>query len=635
MDKANCLPDKSGNAFLKIVLPLLLLALLTGAIYSNTLDAPFVFDAGGYIQNDSAIRMTELSWEQISTAAFESVPKKRFLANLSFAFNYYFGKYEVLGYHLVNILIHLCCGIFLFLFVKTTLSRTPAGRAALPPGLSAPAVAFLTAALWLAFPINTGAVTYIVQRMTSLAVMFFILSMLLYVLARLSFQANRFSGRTITLFTGCLIAGLCAFATKQNTATLPILILLYEFFFFQDLKLRLSRRKALWLAGGLILFAGVALFYLGENPLDRILSAYNRREFTLPERVMTEWRIIVYYISLFFWPVPWRLNLDYDYPLSYHLANPLVTSLSLFAIISLIILAVFISRRHRIIAFCMLWFFINLAIESSVIGIELIYEHRTYLPFMMLSLAAVVIAGKISRRPKIPAAVLGIVILVFSVWTYQRNTIWQEPIAFWVDGIKKSPRDGRLYANTGHEYLQQDKYKQAIPYYQSALSLWTKNQERRYGPKTHFHLGAAYTKTGQPEKAESHYRKAIALGPKHAKAHFNLAQLLTEKGNMESAAHHYKKVIEIEPDYTDAHVNLGNIYARESDYNKAKDHFHRALKYEPQKKRPTSTWPWRILCSRTMKRQRRSLNKCWHTIQTILLYTIISPACMPARTSRT
>jgi len=584
MDKTNCLPDESGNAFLKIGLPLLLLALLTGAIYSNSLDAPFAFDAGHYIESDTAIRMTELSWEQIKTAAFESVPKKRFLANLSFAFNYYFDRYDVFGYHLVNILIHLCCGICLLFFVKATLACTSAGQAELPKGLTPGIAALLTALLWIAFPINPGAVTYIVQRMTSLAVMFFILCLWLYVLGRLEFQRHRFSAKSIALFAGCALAGICAFATKENTATLPIVILLYEFFFFQDMKIRITRRKALWLAGGAIVFATIALFYLGENPLDRILSAYNRRDFTLGERVMTEWRIILYYISLFFWPAPWRLNLDYDYPLSYHITNPSTTLIALLAILSLIALAVLTARRHRILAFCLLWFFINLAIESSIIGIELIYEHRTYLPFMMLCLMAFLLVAKISSRPRMPIAILCILILGFSVWTFQRNQTWRNPVTFWMDGIKKSPHDGRLYANTGHEYMKQDKYKEAIPYYNSALNLWSEKQAHRYGARTHFHLGAAYTKTGQPENALLHFRKAIALGPKHTKAHFNLAQLLAEKGDVETAKRHYKKVIEIEPDFTDAHVNLGNIYARKGNYDKAADHFRQALKYEPQKK---------------------------------------------------
>jgi len=565
-------------------IPFIYLLLLAGAgflIYSNTLDSPFVFDAKSYILDDTAIRMTDFSWEQVKTAAFESVPKKRFLDNLSFAFNYYFDQYDVFGYHLVNIAIHVLCAICLLFFVKTTLARTPAGRSELPAGMAPGTVALLTALLWLAYPIHTGAVTYIVQRMTSLAVMFFILCLWLYVLGRLAWQAHGLSRRSIALFAGCMLAGLCAFATKQNTATLPIVILIYEFFFFQDLKVNITRRQALWLAGGTLVFAAIALFYLGENPLDRILSSYTRREFTLGERVMTEWRIIIYYISLFFWPAPWRLNLDYDYPLSYHLTNPSVTLVALLAILGMLLLVIFIARRHRIIAFCMLWFFVNLAIESSVIGIELIYEHRTYLPFMMLCLMAVILIGKIASRPKIPIAVLCIIILGFSVWTFQRNQIWQNPITFWMDGIKKSPLDVRPYANIGYQHMKNGRYKAAIPYYESALNRWMNQGGIIEGDKLSFQTGLAFMQTGQPEKAISYFRKAVDLNPEHLKAHYHLAGLLHKKGNNTKAIAHYKRVIEIEPDHVKAHNSLGNVFAQQGQFNEAIAHFKKVVQIHP------------------------------------------------------
>jgi len=579
MNKVKWLSTKSDNTPIWTCLSLLAITLLTVLIYANTLNSPFVFDDGNFILGDSAIQMSEISWDAIATAAFESVPKKRILANLSFAFNYYFGEYNVAGYHVVNIAIHLLCAIFILFFVKTTLSLEAASKSEMPPGLSPMAVAALTALLWLAYPVHTGAVTYIVQRMTSLAALFFIISLWLYALGRIEWQKKGGSRRSIILLSSCGLAGICAFATKQNTGSLPLVILLYEFFFFQDLKWRLTRRRAMWLAAGLIIFAAIAIFYLGENPLHRILVQYNNREFTLNERIMTEWRVIIYYLSLFFWPAPWRLNLDYDYPLSFNLTNPSNTILALLAIIGMVILAAYAARRHRIMAFCIFWFLINLLIESSVIGIEIIFEHRTYLPFMMLCLMAVLLIGKIKTRPHLPVALLCMIILGFSLWSYQRNAIWENPIKFWKDSMTKSPFDARPYANIGHEYMKQHRYKNAIPHYESALNLWKNRRLRIEGEKLYFHLGVAYTKTGQLEKAKTSFQNAISRDSKHAKAHYNLAQLFLHKGDMENAALHYEKAIEIEPVNPDARVNLGNIYARKGNYEKATKHYHEALKY--------------------------------------------------------
>ena len=98
---------------------------------------------------------------------------------------------------------------------------------------------------------------------------------------------------------------------------LPIFILLYEGFFFQDLKMPQSGRSLIWLAAGGIVFGALCFYLLGSDPLQRILAFYSTQEFTLPQRMMTEFRVVVYYVSLVFSPQPSRLILDHDYPLSY------------------------------------------------------------------------------------------------------------------------------------------------------------------------------------------------------------------------------------------------------------------------------------------------------------------------------
>ena len=140
------------------------------ALYSNTFDSPFVFDDILRIIENQSIRITELSAANLIDTAFgKQSPKTRPIANVTFALNYYFHQYNVEGYHLVNIVIHILAGIFLFIFIQTTLNL-PSLKTKVDHTFM---VAFFAALLWLVHPIQTQSVTYIVQRMVLLAVMFY------------------------------------------------------------------------------------------------------------------------------------------------------------------------------------------------------------------------------------------------------------------------------------------------------------------------------------------------------------------------------------------------------------------------------------------------------------------------------
>ncbi|MDO9263707.1 MAG: hypothetical protein Q7U02_07060, partial [Desulfosalsimonadaceae bacterium] len=330
--------------------------------YSNTFHAEMVFDDHPFIISNQAVHMTELSWDNVKTAAMEGYPRQRYIPNISFAFNYYFGQLNTFGYHLVNLAIHLLTGLFLFFLIKNTLHVYPGKIRDVRPEIPA----FFAALIWIIQPVGTQAVTYICQRMASMAALFYILSLLFYVQARMSMRcAPPHRLKPCLYFFLCALSAACAIATKENAGTLPLAIIIYEWFFFQDLKFFRSRRQVLWIGLFSMLFACIVFWYMGGNPMNRILNSYSRRDFTLIERVMTEWRIMIYYISLFLWAPPGRLNLDHDYPLSLSTFNPPTTMTALAAIVSLLALAVYMAKKDRLIAFCILWFFLTQATEST------------------------------------------------------------------------------------------------------------------------------------------------------------------------------------------------------------------------------------------------------------------------------
>ncbi len=517
--------DDKKNRFVLLSM-VLCMSTITLIIYANTLNSPFLFDDRPYILKDPAVRMTEFSWDAIKTAAFESTPKHRYMVNISFALNHYFGDYNPTGYHIVNIFIHTLTGTLLFFFIHTTLNRfrVPPDSGTRRTPLSPMLVAFFASLLWLVFPVNTGAVSYVVQRMTSLAALFYVFSIWLYALGRISHQDSGHFLKTTAYFAGCFIAGCWAVLTKENTATLPFVILLYEWFFFQDLRIDFSKRKMGYAIGAIVLFGGISFLYLGSSPLDRILATYNYndRDFTLPQRVMTEWRVVLYYISLFLWPSPGRLNLDYDFPLSTGLAIPATTAFSLIALTGITAVAIRLSRRHRLIAFCLFWCLINLVIESSVIGLEIIYEHRMYLPFMTIFLMVVLLIFKSAAKPRIPIATVSIFVLLFSVWTWQRNNTWAHPIGFSLDNVKKSPQKTRPHLNLGNYYAKNGDYDQAIRQYKTALTLSPNDKSTAL-----IYNGLANTlfKSGRVDESLFYYFKTLAIYPDFKTAHTNLQQV--------------------------------------------------------------------------------------------------------------
>jgi hypothetical protein len=291
-----------NNGPLKQFLPMLGLAIIIFLIYSSNLSGPFIFD-DSRIENNPPLHITNLSLQSLTKAGFESSPSTRPVSYITFALNYYFHGFHTTGYHLVNICIHVLAAIFLFLLIKTTLSlphlqNKYAKFAWLP---------FAAALFWAVHPLQIQSVTYIIQRMNSLSAMFYILSLYLYAKGRLSGPGVR----KWLLFTGALLAGILALGSKETAATLPFFIFLYEWYFFQDFDLSWFIKQVIPAAVLVLFFTVLVFLYLGSDPFSTILATYNLRDFTITQRVLTEFRVVVFYIGLLFFPHPGRLNLDH------------------------------------------------------------------------------------------------------------------------------------------------------------------------------------------------------------------------------------------------------------------------------------------------------------------------------------
>jgi len=544
-------------------------------IYSNTLKSPFVFDDVPNITRNPHTRITKLDFHQLYDAGFKSPLANRPVANISFALNYYSGKFNVKGYHSINITIHLISGIlvyFLLLILFKQAAHLPDQNIPQFPDASIPLVSLFSALIFITHPIQVHSVTYIVQRMNSLAVMFYLLSLLLYIHGRLT----RMPWKRRALFAGCFIAGILALGSKEIAGTLPVIILLYEWYFFRDLKTDWLGAYKKYIFGFLIVMGLVAIFYLGENPLNRILSSYANRDFTMTERVLTQFRVIVFYFGLLIFPHPSRLNLLHHFTTSHALFEPITTLLSLLCLLAIIGLSICLAKRQRLISFCILWFFFNLAIESSIIGLEMIFEHRLNLPmFGFACLATTLLFHFFSKKRIWRIGISFALILSLGAATYARNSVFRDKITFWSDVVSKNPHSHRAHLNLGVALKKQRQLKEAVEHFHAALRI------KPDYDMAHNNLGNALKRQGKLKEAIPHYLEAIRIKPKYAKAHYNLGTVYAQSGKLEKAVKHFLKAVRIKPNYVMAHNNLGSVLGRQGKLEEAVKHLSEAIRIRP------------------------------------------------------
>ena len=293
----------------KLIVFLLFFIIVFG-VYSTNYTASWHFDDYPNIVDNprtplkiSSVRTLKRRYLQHMMA--DNTLDRRFyrpVSMLSFALNWYMGKDNVFGYHIVNNAIHLVATFFLFLTVLNLLmSPNLKGKYQGKEYL----IAFLSAVLWAANPIQTQAVTYIVQRMASLAAMFYIIGIYFYLKTRLSPPGYK----RFLFIAGSLLSFVLALGSKENTVTFPIAVAIIEILFFQNLKDKNIRRKIIvaLTIGSAVMTAILTILYVKGN-ITHLLKGYENRPFTLGDRLMTEPRIIMYYLSQIFYPMASRLS---------------------------------------------------------------------------------------------------------------------------------------------------------------------------------------------------------------------------------------------------------------------------------------------------------------------------------------
>lgn len=552
------------------------------ALYSNVLRAPFFFDDGVYILNNAKV---------LDLSNFLAVPWNRYLTYLTFAINHAMGGgFNSVDFHITNVVIHVLNSVWLYYLVLLTL-KTPLLRKGFEDKpVPAWAIACASALLFLTHPVQTQAVSYVTQRFTSLAAFFYISSVLCYARCRLGGRGEA------VFYMSSLGLGACAQLSKEISFTLPVAIILYEFLLLdgegESLGGRLMRLAPFL---GLFLIipftflsetsgaagAGVAAMVRKEQVMD--IAAFSRYEY-----LVTQFRVIVTYLRLFIWPTGQRLI--YDYPRYHGFLEPVVSAS--FAFLSALFgLSSYLLARSRktangagmLFGFGVIWFFVALSIESSLIPIkDVIFEHRAYLPNAGLAVSASAAAYYIAvthlNRPasvRAFAAVVIAAVAALSAATYLRNNLWGNSLAFWEDNFRKAPGNYATGMNLGLAYYSLGDYEKSVGYFKSALKSEPDNVQ------VHINIVGPLVRLRRLDEAEFYARTAVRTHPTLPYPHINLGVIAFERGDYDGAAAMYRKALELDPHNFLAGSNLAIAYYHDKDYDGAIRQYEALLRIHP------------------------------------------------------
>jgi tetratricopeptide (TPR) repeat protein len=573
-----------------------ILILWSVGAYWNSFNVPFLLDDKVSIDGNSSLQNLGRIVDVLSPSS-PAHTVARPLLNLSLALNYAAGGVSVRGYHIVNLLIHICAGLTLLGIVRPTLLspglRQRYGGAALP-------LAACAALLWMLHPLQTESVTYISQRAESLMGLFYLLT--LYGFIRASdvgrdrrippsevagcqtvapggarygdpaLQQSAAGGSNLWLYLS-VAACVCGMATKQVMVTAPVLVLLYDRAFISgSFRSALTNRR--WYYASLAATWLLLGFLMHHSSLTAISVGF-QAGVSWPAYASTEVRVVTDYLRLAFWPHP----LVFDYGSEILVTDPLTVGPHALIVAAMLAGVAFAWRRWPKAGFLGCWFFLILAPTSTVVPIadQPMAESRMYLPLAAVVVLVTLLGYALVQRRIF--VVLGVVAVGLGALTVLRNHDYRSALSIWEDTVARNPRTSRGYCNLGIALAPMPgRLPDAVAQFEEALRLKPAYAE------AHGNLGMALTHMpGRLRDAIAHYEEALRIDPNYAEAHNNLAVALSETpGRLPDAIAHYEMALLLHPTDAGAHNNLGLVLAQMSGrLPEAVAHYEEALRLRP------------------------------------------------------
>lgn len=458
MTMSSAMERRSPRSITVVIGAALALAVIaTVLLYWPGVHGGFTMDDFSNIADNPAVHITQLKPKTILAAAFSSPagPLDRPISMVSFALNEYFWGPSPYSMKITNIAIHASNGLLAYVVLALVMS---AYRKRFRPELTRSGLAWVAVGAttaWLLLPINLTAVLYVVQRMTSLSGTFVLAGIAIYLWGRLRMLAGQ-SGLWM-VWGGITIFGCLAVLTKEIGALLPVYTLVIEWILFDFRGANGRRDRRLYVLYALVLVLPGVLGLIWIAPAQLTGNAYKARPFSLGERLLTEPRVVIDYIIWSLLPNPRSLSLYHDdFPLSRSLIDPPSTLVALTLIAILLTIAFRQRNRRPLVALGILWFFVGQLLTATIFPLELVYEHRNYLPSIGLLLAAFsyLLLESPERRLAMlrRSLVIGLIALYAGI-TALRVQQWSNPLRYAAISAAEHPNSpratyalGRIYA---------------------------------------------------------------------------------------------------------------------------------------------------------------------------------------------
>jgi hypothetical protein len=532
----------------------LLVAAATALAYANTFAAPFHYDDQNVILGNPALRDLAALWPPAGP---------RWLGELTFALNLRFGGEDVLGFHVVNLLVHLGAALLVHRLARTALRMLELRDAAISP-LVRRFLPLGAALLFALHPLQTEAVTYVVQRFASLATLLYLAAVVLYAEARLALEAGPGSRRAAAArYALAVVASAAAMATKEISVTLPVAVAGIELVLFS------GRPRRLLLA---LPFAVAALLVpLGQREVLSDLDRWSTEAAAISPGVylLTQTWVVLQYLRLFLLPA--GQSFDHDVPLAGSAGDPRVLlAVAVHLAVLGLAAAALVSARRRgrgegVLVFVgIAWLYLTLSVESSVVPLrDVMVEHRMYLPSVGAALALATLLLTAVERLPLPAAgpvragaALFLVAAPLGAATLLRNRVYGDDAALWADAVAKAPGKARPHHLLGVARLRRGAARTALPELLAAVRI-----KPRY-PEALANLAYAHAELGEFGAALRVAERAVALSPESAVARNNLGTIREDLEDLAAAARDYEEALRLAPAMAEARENLARVRGR-------------------------------------------------------------------------
>ena len=429
-------------------------------IYLPGLYGDFEFDDSINILENPALKLNLLSREKVLSAAVsgKSGPLGRPISMLSFGVNYYFTGFEPFFLKFTNLLIHVMVGsgVYMFVYHLTMAVRRSGERQEVSNQASV--VALTTAGLWLVHPLNVTSVLYVVQRMTSLAALFTFFALALYVLGR----RKMLGGQTVSGIFLVLVAlgpmTALAALSKETGVLVPYLMLCIELTVFRFLSPEKRSLFFLKLFFSAIVFVPLALAMFNIDRLSAfVASGYLQRDFTLSDRLLTQPQVLMFYLRLLLIPNAGSMGIYHDdFPISASLTQSPGTLVSISLILFLIAVSIFSLRKAPALSTGILLFFVGHSVESTFLALEMVHEHRNYVPIVgPIFVAAFYFwhPGFTTLTTSAKWSIVFVALAVFGAVTYVRAMEWSNLVDHAAIEVHNHPDSNRTNYQMGRIYF--------------------------------------------------------------------------------------------------------------------------------------------------------------------------------------